>query len=196
LIFVTQRIFMRITFFLLIIVNLLSCNNGNKSSSVTDVEHPEIRVQAPEKNDMILLSERPANLETPLKYFLHDYTPNDVFFVRWHLSVMPDRIDRDTFHLRITGHVKKELALTLKDLKTKFSPFTIVALAQCAGNSRSFFDPKVPGGQWKNGAMGNAKWVGVKAHLKSLSTAWTRDHFLLYRILLNHFRLIMPWTAK
>jgi len=153
---------MRTTFFLLFIVNLLSCNNGDKSSLVTDAEHPEIRVQAPEKNDMILLSERPANLETPLKYFLHDYTPNDVFFVRWHLSVMPDRIDRDTFHLRITGHVKKELSLTLKDLKTKFTPFTIVALAQCAGNSRSFFDPKVPGGQWKNGAMGNAKWVGVK----------------------------------
>jgi hypothetical protein len=50
----------------------------------------------------------------------------------------------------------------LGDLKTKFTPFTITALCQCSGNSRSFFDPRVPGGQWKNGAMGNAKWTGVK----------------------------------
>ena len=50
----------------------------------------------------------------------------------------------------------------MNDLKTKFTPYTITALCQCAGNSRSFFDPRVPGGQWKNGAMGNAKWTGVK----------------------------------
>lgn len=111
---------------------------------------------------MILLTDRPLNLETPLHYFLHDYTPNDVFFVRWHLAVLPEQFDRDTFRLRVTGHVKKEMALSLGELRANFSPFTISALAQCAGNSRSFFDPQVPGGQWKNGAMGNAKWVGVK----------------------------------
>jgi len=82
--------------------------------------------------------------------------------VRWHLAALPEKFDRDTFRLRINGHVKHELALSLNDLRSKFSPDTITALAQCAGNSRSFFDPKVPGGQWKNGAMGNAKWVGVK----------------------------------
>ena len=64
--------------------------------------------------------------------------------------------------MRIGGNVTKEIALSLNDLKTKFTPFTITALCQCSGNSRSFFDPRVPGGQWKNGAMGNAKWTGVK----------------------------------
>jgi len=119
-------------------------------------------VKAEGKDSMILLTDRPANLETPLKYFKQDFTPNSVFFVRWHLSKLPAKIDLDTFRLRITGNIEHELALSMNDLKTKFKPYTIVALAECAGNSRSFFDPRVPGGQWKNGAMGNAKWTGVK----------------------------------
>lgn len=114
------------------------------------------------KDSLILLTDRPPNLETPLKFFLEDYTPNKVFFVRWHLSGLPENIDSDTFRLRIGGNIPKEIALSLNDLKTKFTPFTITALCQCSGNSRSFFDPRVPGGQWKNGAMGNAKWTGVK----------------------------------
>ena len=82
--------------------------------------------------------------------------------MRWHLAGLPDSVSLDTFRLRIKGNVNKELALSVNDLKTKFQPFTITAVCQCSGNSRSFFDPRVPGGQWKNGAMGNAKWTGVK----------------------------------
>lgn len=119
-------------------------------------------VSVADKKEMIMLTDRPYNLETPLHCFKEDFTANDVFFVRWHLSGMPSAIDADTFRLRIKGYVKKELALSLTDLKTKFKPVTLPALAACAGNSRSFFDPRVPGGQWKNGAMGNAIWKGVK----------------------------------
>src|SRR5208282_3674764 len=36
------------------------------------------------------------------------------------------------------------------------------AVNQCSGNSRGFFDPRVAGGQWANGAMGNARWTGVR----------------------------------
>ncbi|MFM8433057.1 MAG: molybdopterin-dependent oxidoreductase, partial [Bacteroidota bacterium] len=110
---------------------------------------------------MILRTERPYNLETPQKYFTEDFTPNDVFFVRWHLSQMPDKIDTDTFRLRVTGHVKQILTLSLKDLKNDFTPITMPALAVCAGNSRQQFEPGVPGVQWKNGAMGNARWTGI-----------------------------------
>ena len=38
----------------------------------------------------------------------------------------------------------------------------MVAVNQCSGNSRSLFEPRVPGGQWGNGAMGNARWTGVR----------------------------------
>lgn len=111
---------------------------------------------------MILRSERPYNLETPQKYFVHDFTPNDVFFVRWHLSELPEAIDPDTFRLRIYGTVEQPLSLSLKQLKNEFESVTIPAIAVCAGNARQQFDPAVPGVQWKNGAMGNARWTGVR----------------------------------
>ena len=128
-----------------------------KESGITDDTLNTAR-----KKERILLTDRPPNLETPLNYFKEDFTPNDIFFVRWHLSGLPSTIDKDDFRLRVTGHVKKQLSISLHDLKTKFKSTSLVALAECAGNSRSFFDPRVPGGQWKNGGMGNARWTGVK----------------------------------
>lgn len=143
-----------------IIFCFLSCSKFGKDSS--DPDSTDILVTAEGKKEMILLTDRPANLETPLKYFKLDYTPNDVFFVRWHNPVLPTAVDEDTFRLRVKGFVDKELSLSMNDLRTKFQKDSIVALAVCAGNARSFCDPRVPGGQWKNGAMGNAKWTGVK----------------------------------
>ncbi len=141
----------------------LSCNSGGGSDNAAPtVVNKELMVKAEGKDDMILLTDRPANLETPLWYFRYDYTPNNVFFVRWHLANMPSKIDSNEYRLTINGHVNRTLSLSLTDLKTKFKPYTINALAACAGNARSFFSPQVPGGQWKNGAMGNAKWTGVK----------------------------------
>jgi hypothetical protein len=64
--------------------------------------------------------------------------------------------------LVVNGHVERTLSLSLDDLRRQFEPVSVVAVAQCSGNSRSFFNPPVPGGQWANGAMGNAKWTGVR----------------------------------
>jgi len=119
-------------------------------------------VRYPQKTDLILLTDRPPQLETPLRYFQSDLTPNDAFFVRWHLSGIPTNVDLHTFRLEVNGLVQKPLSLSLSDLKTRFKPVSVVALAQCAGNSRSLFEPRVPGGQWGNGAMGNARWTGVR----------------------------------
>jgi sulfite dehydrogenase len=119
-------------------------------------------VKFPEKTDLILLTDRPPNLETPLKYFREDLTPNDAFFVRWHLGIVPTRIDPGAFELLVAGHVANELSLSVDDLRTKFEPVSVVAVNQCSGNSRSLFSPRVAGGQWANGACGNAKWTGVR----------------------------------
>ena len=116
----------------------------------------------PEKTDLILLTDRPPQLETPLQYLKQDLTPNDAFFVRWHLAGIPTDVDTRTFKLNISGHVQNSLSLSLHDLRTKFEPVSIVAVAQCAGNSRSLFLPRVAGGQWGNGAVGNARWTGVR----------------------------------
>lgn len=153
---------MKKTYYTAILLILVSCSSKQEIANNGSATANEQFVKPEGKDSLLLLTDRPPNLETPLKYFLLDYTPNNVFFVRWHLPGLPSGIDIDTFRLRITGNVEHELALSLNDLKTKFTSFTITALCQCAGNSRSFFDPRVPGGQWKNGAMGNAKWTGVK----------------------------------
>jgi sulfite dehydrogenase len=150
--------------YLLLILTCLflsGCSHENRGSQKAISPEDEL-VTAEGKKDMILLTDRPPNLETPLRYFKLDYTPNDVFFVRWHLSGLPAAVDTNHFRLLVSGHVKKTLSLSLNDLRTKFKSESVVALAECAGNARSFFDPQVPGGQWKNGGMGNARWTGVK----------------------------------
>ena len=146
---------------ILVLFFLSGCSHVNKETPGDSPVKDEI-VKAEGKKNMLLLTDRPPNLETPLHYFKLDFTPNDVFFVRWHLSGLPSAIDKNEFRLNVTGHVNKTLSLSLNDLKTKFKPVTVAALAECAGNARSFFDPRVPGGQWKNGAMGNAMWKGVR----------------------------------
>ena len=147
----------------LIIAALSGCQDGPVTASRSTDDATERQwVRLPGKEPLRLLTDRPPNLETPLRYFLQDITPNEVFFVRWHLSGLPSSIDEDTFHLRIGGNVAKTLALTVKDLKTRFTPYRATALCVCAGNASSTFNPRVPGAQWVNGGMGNAEWTGVR----------------------------------
>ena len=118
-------------------------------------------VQFPQKRPLIKLTERPPQLETPFAVFDEGpITPNDAFFVRYHLADIPREIDPDSFRLWIDGKVKKPLTLALKDLKA-MPAVEVVAVNQCSGNSRAFFEPRVAGGQLGNGAMGNARWRGV-----------------------------------
>jgi DMSO/TMAO reductase YedYZ molybdopterin-dependent catalytic subunit len=89
-------------------------------------------------------------------------TPNDAFFVRYHLSGVPLSIDADAFRLEIKGLVERPLQLSLADLRRDFETVEVVAVNQCSGNSRGFFEPRVAGGQLAHGAMGNARWRGVR----------------------------------
>ena len=117
----------------------------------------------PQKGDMILQRTRPPLLETPFQVFDQGvFTPNDRFYVRWHLTNIPTVIDPGDFRLQIHGHVSQPLALSLRDLRRDFPPFEIAAVNQCSGNSRGLFSPRVAGAQWGNGAMGNALWRGVR----------------------------------
>ncbi len=137
----------------------VSC--GNKQEPPPAAVKDEL-VRYPEKKDMYLLTDRPPQLETPLKIFKEDFTPNEYFFVRWHMSQILTKIDIDSFRLYISGAVGKPLAISMADLKNKYPADTIAALCICAGNSRSTFTPRVPGSQWRSGGMGNAAWKGVK----------------------------------
>jgi DMSO/TMAO reductase YedYZ molybdopterin-dependent catalytic subunit len=119
-------------------------------------------VSEPQKAPLILLTDRPVQLETPRNYFHTAFTPNEAFYVRWHLSEIPNNVDLADWKLKIEGNVNKPLALSLSDLMEKFKPVSLAAVNQCSGNSRSRLQPRVPGGQWGNGAMGNAMWTGVR----------------------------------
>jgi len=119
-------------------------------------------VAFPEKRPLIMYSDRPPLLETPRDVFTSVLTPNDQFFVRWHMPDIPTQINPDTFTISINGLVEKELKISLSDLKTKFEQVEVTAVLQCGGNSRSAYTP-IPGGiQWGSGAMGCAKWKGVR----------------------------------
>ena len=115
----------------------------------------------PEKDELILLTSRPPQLETPLRYFKEPLTPNEAVFVRWHLSNIPTSVDLAQWRLKIGGNVEKDLHLSMEDLQ-KFEKVGYTAVIQCSGNGRSFFDPRVVGGEWGNGAMGNVTWAGAR----------------------------------
>lgn len=119
-------------------------------------------VRFPEKTDLILLTSRPPQLETPVHYFKELITLNEALFVRWHLANIPTSVDLSQWRLKIGGNIAKNLELSIGDLKSKFEKVTYTAVIQCSGNGRSFFEPRVAGGQWKNGAMGNVTWTGVR----------------------------------
>lgn len=119
-------------------------------------------VSEPQKAPLILLTDRGVQLETPRWYFQTAITPNPAFYVRWHLSGIPNSVDLKQWRLHIEGNVAKPVSYSLTDLMQKFPAETIVAINQCSGNSRSLLEPRVAGGQWGNGAMGNARWTGVQ----------------------------------
>jgi len=118
-------------------------------------------VRFPEKTDLILLTSRPPQLETPKHFFKELITPNEALFVRWHIANIPTSVDLRTWRLKVGGNTERPLELSMDDLKG-LPKVTYTAVIQCAGNGRGLFDPRVPGGQWGNGAMGNITWGGVR----------------------------------
>ena len=119
-------------------------------------------VAYPQKRALLRLTARPPQLETPFAVFDTGLlTPNDAFFVRYHLAGAPPRdLDPETFRLTVGGLVERPLTLSLAELK-KMPATEIVAVNQCSGNGRGFGTPRVAGGQAGNGLMGNARWRGV-----------------------------------
>jgi DMSO/TMAO reductase YedYZ molybdopterin-dependent catalytic subunit len=122
----------------------------------------------PGKQPLVKRAFRPPNFETPVSQFTDVITPNDRFFVRWHLASIPE-IEPREWRLSIGGDAAAQpFELTLEQLQRDFEQVEVVAVCQCSGNRRGLSDPHVPGVQWGYGAMGNARWKGVR--LKDLLT--------------------------
>jgi sulfite dehydrogenase len=99
-------------------------------------------VKYPQKRPMIGLTSRPPQLETPFSIFNDGaITPNNAFFVRYHLADVPLNIDPDKFTLEIKGKVDRPTKLSLKEIK-KLPAIELIAVNQCSGNSRGFSNPR------------------------------------------------------
>lgn len=115
----------------------------------------------PGKQALIKRTSRPPNYETPVEGLGDMFTPNGKFFVRWHLSVIPE-IARDDWRLRIAGpSAGTEVALRYDELR-RLPAVEVIAVNMCAGNRRGLSDPHVAGVEWGHGAMGNARWRGAR----------------------------------
>lgn len=111
------------------------------------------------KVGMNVLSTRPEDLEMPLSGFGDYITPIEHFFVRTHVYV--PTVTLSDWKLTVDGEVGTPLTLTMDDLR-KMPSVELVSVVECAGNGRGFADPPVPGLQWTNGSVGNARWRGVR----------------------------------
>ncbi len=113
---------------------------------------------------LLVKSQKPFNAETPLEILSqHFYTPNDWFYIRNHLPT-PDVLASD-YELEVTLEGGKgEKNFNLQDLKSKFAKVELTSAIQCGGNRRAEMNEIKPikGLMWKGGAIGNAKWAGVR----------------------------------
>jgi sulfite dehydrogenase (cytochrome) subunit A len=117
-------------------------------------------VNLPDKRRMLRLVDRPPNYAAPVNVFTDIVTPNDRFYVRYHLAGVPSAADMDDWSLSVAGDaVERPVRLKLSDLLDMPSN-EVLAVCQCAGNRRGFCDPHVPGVQWTDGGMGSAVWRG------------------------------------
>lgn len=111
------------------------------------------------KRNMLVRSVRPEDLETPLSGFSDYITPIEHFFIRTHVYV--PRVNMNEWRLKVEGDVATALTLTMGDLR-RLPAVELASVLECAGNGRGFYEPSVPGLQWANGAVGNARWRGVR----------------------------------
>jgi DMSO/TMAO reductase YedYZ molybdopterin-dependent catalytic subunit len=126
---------------------------GTRAAAVLDT--------LPGKKPLIKLTYRPPNYEAPLAYLRSPITPNDEFFVRYHLADIP-QVDASQWKLSLGGKgAKSALQLGLGELK-KLPPFEVVAVCECSGNQRGLLTRHAAGVQWGHGAVGCARWKGAR----------------------------------
>jgi sulfite oxidase len=112
--------------------------------------------------DMIVLNDKPWNIEAQAHLLDDKVTPNSCMFIR-NNGLVPEDIDHNTWTLTIDGEsAKNKKTYTLSELKSKFEQHTYQLTLECGGNGRAEFDPPAKGNQWTIGAVHCAYWTGVR----------------------------------
>ena len=112
--------------------------------------------------EMLVLNDKPWNIES-LAHLLDDrVTPNRSMFIR-NNGKIPEKVDPATWTLTFDGEsVQGEKTYRLSELKSRFAQHTYQLTLECGGNGRSEFDPPAKGNQWSVGAVSSAEWTGVR----------------------------------
>lgn len=112
--------------------------------------------------EMVVLNDKPWNIEAQAHLLDDKITPNSAMFIR-NNGLIPEQIDAKNWRLTIDGEaVKSSKSYTLEELKTKFTQHTYQLTLECGGNGRSEFNPPAKGNQWTVGAVHCASWTGVR----------------------------------
>jgi DMSO/TMAO reductase YedYZ molybdopterin-dependent catalytic subunit len=113
------------------------------------------------KDGLTVLNDRPVNAECPAHLLDDEVTPTDRHFVR-NNGIPPEKVDAAAWMLTVDGEVNEPLKMTIDELKKNFDVVSLQLQLECAGNGRSFFDPKARGNQWTVGAVACSEWTGVR----------------------------------
>lgn len=111
---------------------------------------------------MIVRSAVPYNAEPRPDALIEQFlTPQRLFYIRSHGAV-PD-LPQD-HRVAISGIGVEPRAYALADLRRDFAAHEVTAALQCAGNRRTDFQAvaQTKGDPWDIGAIGNARWTGVR----------------------------------
>ncbi len=111
---------------------------------------------------MVVLNDRPWNMEAQAHLLNDRITPNKYMFIR-NNGLVPESVNEDTWELTIDGEaVQTPKTYSLSDLKNKFKHHVYQLTLECGGNGRSEFNPPAKGNQWTIGAVSCAEWKGVR----------------------------------
>ena len=112
--------------------------------------------------EMVILNDRPWNIEAKAHLLDDSITPNESMFIR-NNGLIPAEININKWTLTIDGEsVSTPKTYSLSELKNKFKTYTYQLVLECGGNGRSEFDPPAKGNQWTVGAVSCASWTGVR----------------------------------
>lgn len=114
--------------------------------------------QANPLTELTVLSRAPLVAGTPLASMDGGVTPTGRYFIRNHFPI--PRLDVSHWSLAVGGEVQRPLRLNLDDLRS-LPRKELLALLECAGNSRATVQPPVEGLLWDHGGVGSVRWTGV-----------------------------------
>jgi len=94
----------------------------------------------------------------PLEALAYDRTPVGLHYLQIHYDIPV--VDPAIWRLTVGGRVRRELSLSLDDLRARPAVTRAVTL-ECAGNGRAHLSPRPVSQPWLLEAVGTAEWTGT-----------------------------------